>query len=69
MPGAVEKIAEKISSYDLINNLILGVVYISIAERTTSFKLGTYNLITQAVLYYFAGIVIGRIGSLCVEKS
>lgn len=69
MSGAAEKIAEKISSYDLINNLIPGAVYVSIVERTTAFELGADNLIAQAVLYYFAGTVIGRIGSLCVEQK
>ena len=68
MSRAVEKVVEKISAYGLLNHLIPGAVYIALVERLTLFKVGSDNVLAELVLFYFAGVVIGRIGSLFVER-
>lgn len=60
---------EKISSYGIINNIIPGAVYIAFVERFTSFRIFPEDVLMQLVLCYFIGMVIGRIGSLWIEKK
>ena len=65
----VDKLAEKISSYGIINNIIPGAVYIAFVERFTTFRISPEDVLMQLVLCYFIGMVIGRIGSLWIEKK
>ena len=69
MSLVLESLLSRISAYELINNFIPGAVYIGIVERVTHFKLGVPNTYTALVLCYFAGVVIGRIGSLYFSNS
>ena len=69
MSLVLENLLSKISAYELINNFIPGAVYFGIVERVTHFKLGAPNTYTAIVLCYFAGVVIGRIGSLYFSNS
>lgn len=64
----VDKLIEKISSYGILNNIIPGAVYIAFVERFTIFKIMPEDVLMQLVLCYFIGMVIGRIGSLLIEK-
>jgi len=68
MIEAFEKLITRFSSYELLNNLIPGAIYVVIAQKLTSFKMQTGNIWSDIVLYYFAGLVIGRIGSLVIES-
>ncbi|EMN9739235.1 phosphohistidine phosphatase [Klebsiella quasipneumoniae] len=58
---------EKISSYNLFNNLFPGALFIYLLERSTSVVLSTEDIVKNIVLYYFVGLVIGRVGSIVVE--
>ena len=69
MSLAIERLIDKISSYELLNNFIPGAVYIGIVERVTHFKLGVTEIYAELVLCYFTGVVIGRIGSLFLEGA
>lgn len=67
MEELVKGVLDKISSYNIFNNLFPGIVFCYVVDQTTRFTLireGWENLI----IYYFVGIVISRIGSLVVEK-
>ena len=58
---------EKISSYNLFNYLLPGVLFVVILEKFTTYSFVQENLIVGAFVYYFAGLVISRFGSLIVE--
>ncbi|HFO4496343.1 TPA: phosphohistidine phosphatase, partial [Escherichia coli] len=58
---------EKISSYNIFNNLFPGALFIYLLERMTKIVLSGDDLIKNVVLYYFVGLVIGRIGSIVLE--
>ncbi|WP_434997896.1 phosphohistidine phosphatase [Pectobacterium brasiliense] len=58
---------EKISSYNIFNNLFPGAFFIYFFERATRVLLSSDDIIKNVVLYYFVGLVIGRIGSIIFE--
>lgn len=58
---------EKISSYNIFNNLFPGALFVYFFERSTKLMLSSDDIIKNIVLYYFIGLVIGRIGSLAFE--
>jgi hypothetical protein len=63
-----KELLNKISSYNIFNNLLPGVVFVFLLQRATSFNLRCgENIITELFIYYFAGMIISRIGSLIVE--
>ncbi|HBD1022535.1 TPA: phosphohistidine phosphatase [Escherichia coli] len=57
----------KISSYNIFNNLFPGALFIYLFERATNVILSTDDVVKNVVLYYFTGIIIGRIGSIVFE--
>lgn len=65
-----EKIIEKISSYNLLNYLLPGVLFMMFAPSLydqSLLKLFDQNLITSLFLAYFIGMVISRFGSVLIE--
>lgn len=58
---------EKISSYNIFNNLFPGALFVYLFERSTQVILSTDDIIKNVVLYYFLGLVLGRIGSIVIE--
>lgn len=61
------ELIEKISSYNLFNNLLPGTLFALIGEKASSFTLTNDDLFVAFFLYYFYGIIIGRFGSLCLH--
>ncbi len=57
----------KLSSYNIFNYLLPGIVYVAIISMITDYNLQQENLLIAGFLYYFIGLVISRIGSLVVE--
>jgi hypothetical protein len=60
-------LAEKISSYNIFNNLLPGAVFIFASGRVASLGIPQENFLALAFVYYFIGMVISRFGSLIVE--
>lgn len=58
---------EKISSYNLLNYLLPGTIFVCLAKYFTDYNLIQENIFIGAFLYYFIGMVISRFGSLIVE--
>lgn len=58
---------KSISSYNLFNNLLPGVVFCVLASKLFPISLVQKDLITGVFFYYFVGLVIGRIGSVIIE--
>lgn len=63
----MSELINKISSYNLFNYLLPGVIFVIFIENTTTYKVLQENMIINAFLVYFIGLVISRIGSLLIE--
>lgn len=63
----MEKILEKLSSYNIFNYLFPGVVFCVVADRYLAIPLLQESIINGLFLYYFVGLVISRIGSVAIE--
>jgi len=57
----------KITSYNLFNYLLPGVLFVVILDKFTSFSFIQENIVIGAFVYYFAGLIISRFGSLILE--
>ena len=65
----MKDILEKLTSYNLFNYLLPGVIFAVIAEHMTGFSFKQQDIIIGAFVYYFIGLVISRVGSLVVEPT
>ncbi|QQR78512.1 MAG: hypothetical protein IPJ68_05575 [Candidatus Moraniibacteriota bacterium] len=63
----MEKIVDKITSYNLFNYLFPGVLFSIALEHLTPYSLTYENLIIAAFVYYFVGLIVSRFASLIVE--
>lgn len=63
----VKDILDKISSYNLFNYLLPGILFVFIAKEAIGYNLIQENNLIGAFLYYFIGMVISRFGSLFIE--
>ncbi len=57
----------KLSSYNIFNYLLPGIIFVVLAEKLTSFSFVQKDIILGVFLYYFIGMIISRIGSLIIE--
>lgn len=67
MAGEIDKLAEWVSSYEILNNLVPGVAYVALTDKLGLLSLWTHSVWTDLVICYLVGLAIGRIGSLVVE--
>lgn len=65
----MEKLFDKLSSYNLFNNLLPGIIISTIITKMIISINFTFNLLESLFLYYFVGMIISRIGSLIVEPA
>ena len=64
----METLIQKISSYELFNNLLPGVVFCFFTKNLINISMDLNNNIVEILfLYYFIGIVVGRVGSVFVK--
>lgn len=63
----MKEILDKITSYNLFNYLLPGVIFVAILDKFTIYSLVQENLVIGAFVYYFIGLVISRFGSLIIE--
>ena len=63
----MSELIQKLSSYNLFNYLFPGTVFAHLAERFTAYQLLQEDLFVAFFVYYFAGLVISRVGSLLIE--
>lgn len=57
----------KLSSYNLFNNLLPGVLFVLLLNYFTQYEIKQDNLLLAAFLYYFVGLTISRISSVIFE--
>lgn len=63
----MKDLLNKLSSYNIFNYLLPGIIFVVLAEKLTAFSFVQKDIILGVFLYYFIGLVISRIGSLFVE--
>lgn len=64
----METILEKLSSYNIFNNLLPGVVFCTLLEKITRFSLIKNQVFENLFMYYLIGMIISRVGSVFIEK-
>jgi len=57
----------KLSSYNLLNNLLPGTLFVILLNHFTKYKVSQENLLLNIFLYYFIGLTISRISSITIE--
>lgn len=65
----MDKILEKISSYNIFNYLFPGIVFCVVCDKYFSIPLLQETIVDGIFLYYFVGLVISRIGSVFIEPT
>ena len=63
----MDKILEQISTYELLNNLLPGTFLCTLFIWHTGYQFEINNIFIELVVFYVAGLVAGRFGSLLVE--
>lgn len=63
----MEKLLEKLTSYNLFNYLLPGIIFSILLEKTTDYSIIQENIVVEAFLAYFIGLLISRISSLIIE--
>ena len=63
----MKDLLDKISSYNLFNYLLPGILFVCISKYFTDYNFIQDNNFIGAFLYYFIGMVISRFGSMFVE--
>ena len=67
MEEILKQIVEKISSYNIFNNLYPGVLFIYLSKFIFEIKILSDNWFENLIVFYFAGMVLSRIGSIIIE--
>ena len=60
-------IISRISSYNILNNIVPGAILYLMMRLYWGIEVQDINVIERALLYYFLGMVVSRIGSIFVE--
>jgi len=63
----LKDLLEKLSSYNLFNYLLPGILFVILAEKITAYSFIQQDIIIGVFLYYFIGLVVSRVGSLTIE--
>src|SRR6266850_4145325 len=63
----MKELLDKLSSYNIFNYLLPGVVFAALASTLTSYKFIQGDIVIGAFVYYFIGLVVSRVGSLILE--
>jgi len=63
----MEKLLEKLSSYNIFNYLLPGIIFSILLEKTTTYTIIHENIIIESFLAYFIGLLISRTSSIIIE--
>ncbi|ODB85672.1 hypothetical protein A3194_12630 [Candidatus Thiodiazotropha endoloripes] len=63
----MKDLLEKLSSYNIFNYLLPGVIFVAISKPLTKYNFIQEDIVIGVFLYYFIGLVISRIGSVIIE--
>jgi len=63
----MEKLLNKLSSYNLFNYLLPGIIFSILLEKITDYSIIYKDIMIEAFLAYFIGLIISRVSSLIIE--
>ncbi|MBA5248739.1 MAG: hypothetical protein FE834_04280 [Gammaproteobacteria bacterium] len=63
----MDKLLEKLTSYNLFNYFLPGIIFSVLLEKMTNYSIIHKDIIIEAFLAYFIGLIISRISSIIVE--
>ena len=63
----MKDLLDKLSSYNLFNYLLPGVLFAAFVDALTPLKVLQKDIVVGMFVYYFLGSVVSRVGSLFVE--
>jgi hypothetical protein len=63
----METLLEKISSYQIFNHILPGTIFSYYLSKSFGINFQNDNMIITFIIYYFIGIIIGRISSIVIE--
>jgi len=63
----MDELLKKISSYNLFNFLLPGIIFVVLVSRLFRYPVPDMSILTGAFTCYFVGMVISRFGSLMIE--
>jgi len=63
----MKEFIDKITSYNLFNHLLPGVLFAAFLNATTPLKLIQSDILVGFFVYYFLGVIVSRFGSLIIE--
>lgn len=63
----MKDLLDKLTTYNIFNYLLPGVLFVVIAKVLTDFDLSQENNLLGAFLYYFVGMTVSRFGSVIIE--
>lgn len=63
----MESLINKISEYEVLNNFFPGIIFCYLVNRFTPFNISSGNEFVNLFVYYFVGLIIGRLGSIILE--
>lgn len=63
----MKELLDKLSSYNIFNYLLPGVLFSVLASKMTELELVQKDLVVGVFVYYFVGLIISRFGSLIIE--
>lgn len=67
MVEILKQIVEKISSYNIFNNLYPGILFIYLLKFMFEINILLDNWFENLIVFYFVGMVLSRIGSIIIE--
>lgn len=65
----MKELLDKLSSYNIFNYLLPGVLFAVFIENFTTVKILHLNILVGVFVYYFLGLVVSRVGSLILEPA
>ncbi len=63
----MKELLDKLSSYNIFNYLLPGVLFSVLASKMTELELIQKDIVVGVFIYYFVGLIISRFGSLIIE--
>jgi hypothetical protein len=63
----MDKLIDKLTSYNLFTNLLPGVMYCLLSDKLLNTKLIQSDIVIGVFFYYFCGMLISRFSSVIVE--
>jgi hypothetical protein len=63
----MKDILEKLSTYNIFNYLLPGVIFVIIAREFSGYNFIQNEILLSGFLYYFIGMIISRFGSVIIE--